>query len=352
MDKMSLCLHAGGWRGYLIVPAMVACLAVAGAFADDVAAPAGQSPVVNLKCRISSDSRHDRRTVWCVELQNSKGELLSQELAFEGDTIDFKDLEPGIHVVCIYGSLGRKSCKSKDLYAPSDRSETTFEMPIDPPTKAVSQADSHTVQVWRLRIPREAQEEMRHSEKAQLEGNKTEAAEHLRRAVEIYPEYVDAWNNLGVSLHRAGDFEQAIRIFRKVTTLDPDFYQGWVNLGASLLSTNSLKAALAANRRAFSLRPDIAIVNSQMALSHYYLHQLDEAKKYFLRVLDLDPAFAILPRIYLAHICLALEQRNEAIHYLREFLNFHPNSPEATRVQKMLRDIEPNPKIAGETASR
>ncbi|MGA2261422.1 MAG: tetratricopeptide repeat protein [Acidobacteriota bacterium] len=54
---------------------------------------------------------------------------------------------------------------------------------------------------------------------------------HLKQAIEIYPDYADAWNNLGAYYHRRGNFEQAILDFTKVTELRCEFDVGWMNLG-------------------------------------------------------------------------------------------------------------------------
>jgi tetratricopeptide (TPR) repeat protein len=160
--------------------------------------------------------------------------------------------------------------------------------------------------------------------------------QHLERVIEIDPSYTDALNNLGTYYHRAGKYDQSIRYFKKVTDLDPDFYGGWVNLAGSLLAVGRFQDALEANLRAYSVRPNECMVISQIALNYYYLHDLSEAGKYFKKVLTLDPLSAVSPHLYLAHIALAEKNQAEAVDCIKEFLEIHPNAPEAPHLRETL----------------
>ena len=137
-----------------------------------------------------------------------------------------------------------------------------------------------------------------------------------------------------------GKQEESIDCFKKVTELDPEFYGGWVNLGGSLLAIGKFKDALEANTHALQLRPDDSLVISQVALSYYYMHNLPEAKRLFLKLLTLDPESAIGPQLFLAHISLAEQNKAEAKEYMNQFLKVHPNSPEAKHLRELLNNLD------------
>jgi tetratricopeptide (TPR) repeat protein len=90
---------------------------------------------------------------------------------------------------------------------------------------------------------------------------------------------------------------------------------------------------------ALSWGPNDAVANSQLALSYYYLRDYTEAKKYFKRVLDLDPAYECSPQLFLAHIAIAEQANDEARAYLRGFLENHPNAPNAPEVRATLEHL-------------
>lgn len=256
-----------------------------------------------------------------------------------GDTVRFKNLLPGIYRIYLSGKGGRRRCESIDLTpAPQQRSlQVAKELQV--PKSAEQVPGQFQVNVRTLAVPKEALQELRRSEKDQLDGNEEGMVQHLKQAVEVYPDYADAWNNLGAYYHRQGNFEQAILSFTKVTELKREFYVGWMNLGSSLLATGRFKEAVEANKMALSWGPNDAIANSQLGLSYYYLHDYAEAKKYLKRVLDLDPAYACSPQLFLAHIAMAEKSNDEARAYLRGFLEYHPNAPNAPEVRLILQHL-------------
>ena len=93
------------------------------------------------------------------------------------------------------------------------------------------------------------------------------------------------------------------------------------------------------NLKTLSLDPDDAVANSQLACSYYYQRKYKDAKAYFKRVFELDPAFGNSPQLFLAHIALGEKSYVDAIQYFRSFLEYHPNSPSAVRVKGTLKTL-------------
>ncbi|MBZ5498493.1 MAG: tetratricopeptide repeat protein [Acidobacteriia bacterium] len=327
-------------RPRVVIGLILSIVLFGGAWGAAQMQPAARSaPAIELKCKILGNPDEHTRGLWLVELRNAAGAPLRQVLRMVGDTVHFKDLVPGIYRIYLSGRGGRRSCESVDLTPAPNQRSLAIAKEIRVPKSAAQVPGQYQVSVHNLTVPKEALQQLQRSEKAQLEGDEEEVMRRLKRAIEIYPAYADAWNNLGAHYHRKGDFAQSIQSFTKVTELSPDFYVGWMNLGGSLLATGRFKGAVEANRKALSLGPDDAIANSQLGLSHYYLHEYGEAKKYFKRVLALDPAFANSPHLFLAHIAMGERSFVEAMGYLRGYLELHPNAPDAPRVKQTLMEL-------------
>ena len=64
-------------------------------------------------------------------------------------------------------------------------------------------------------VPRIAREELIRSETARLSGNVRKSVWHLRRAIEIYPEYPDALTRLGIYWRDRGQDDLASHYFRR-----------------------------------------------------------------------------------------------------------------------------------------
>lgn len=54
------------------------------------------------------------------------------------------------------------------------------------------------------------------------------------KAVEIYPFYVYAWGNKGLSLYRLGRYDEALRCYEEALLQNPRFGEGWHNKGLVL----------------------------------------------------------------------------------------------------------------------
>ncbi len=300
---------------------------------------AGDAPArVELDCKIVPVD--NSLNPWVVELKQSSGELARMMSGLDGSTLHFKNLAPGIYTVCIVGRENRKHCESVDLTPPPGKGSFRFKKMLAEPGHELHRADLNSVTRLRLEIPDDAREEMRRAEEAQLHGSRDQAVDHLKRAIELFPDYADALNNLGTYYHHEGKDDKAIECFDKVTKLDPDYYGGWVNLAGSLIAAGEFQTALVASKRAYSIRPNDLQVVSQLALNYFYLHDLSRAKQYFLRLDKQDPASSVKPQLYLVHIALAEKNKDEAAQYIREFLAVHPNSPQAAELKDTLANLE------------
>ena len=296
-------------------------------------------PAVELKCKIVPAPSDHTYKIWKVELRKNTGEPLRQALGAGGETVRFKGLKAGIYILCLFGEKGRSRCQSVDLIPPANQIPQVFVKQIHAPPMPVHQKDSHQVSKSRLAIPGKAHKELIKSEEAQLRGETQQARRHLERALELYPQYVDALNNLGTYHHRSGNYDRSITYFTKATELAPEFFAGWVNLGGSLLAVGRLEPALEANKQAIKLRPSDPLANSQMGMSYFYMRQFEEAKQYFLKVLSVDPSSANQPHLFLAHIAHLGGRPEEARTYIGGYLELHPNSPQAPHLRRTLQHL-------------
>lgn len=112
-----------------------------------------------------------------------------------------------------------------------------------------------TVSARELLIPSKAMKELQRSQNAFLSGDVRSSARHLERALEIYPNYLEAHNNLGsryIDLHEYG---KAAAEFQKAIDLDPRVMQPFNNLSVALFLLQRYPDAEIAARRALDLDP-------------------------------------------------------------------------------------------------
>lgn len=109
-----------------------------------------------------------------------------------------------------------------------------------------------------------------------------------RKAIELDPKYVCAWNGLGNALYKQNCYQEAELAYRKVIELDPQSIQAWNNLGWILNSKKLYQDAEDAYLKAIKLGSQDALVwnNLGIALSCQNRHQ--EAETAYLKAVELD----------------------------------------------------------------
>ncbi|MBR8459292.1 tetratricopeptide repeat protein [Burkholderia dolosa] len=101
------------------------------------------------------------------------------------------------------------------------------------------------------------------------------AAECFRLALELKPDYVDAYNNLGNAQRLAGNARAAVDAFCRAIALQPDNGQAYNNLGNALLDLNEIPAALEAYQHAVALRPELPEPRSNLLFAYHYSDAYD-----------------------------------------------------------------------------
>jgi tetratricopeptide (TPR) repeat protein len=194
----------------------------------------------------------------------------------------------------------------------------------------------HAVSARQLAIPEKAAREYEQAEKDLTRRDAEGAARHLERAVEIAPQFANAWNTLGTIHYQTRRFAQAEECFRRSLEEDPEAYEPLVNLGGVLVTVHKLDEALDYNLHAVLVRPGDALANSQLGMTYFELLRFDLALKYLERARQIDPAHFSHPQLLLAEIHLRQGERSRAADALDDFLTHHPDWPQAGQLRSTI----------------
>jgi predicted TPR repeat methyltransferase len=115
------------------------------------------------------------------------------------------------------------------------------------------------------------------------QGRNQEAVKLMIAALEIDPEYVDAWSNLSVAYLKERDFERSEFCARKAIEISPGFVNAWANLGMTLRARNACEEALVAWGRALELQPGMRNIAISYGHLLYRLDRLPEALEFYRR---------------------------------------------------------------------
>jgi tetratricopeptide (TPR) repeat protein len=131
--------------------------------------------------------------------------------------------------------------------------------------------------------------------------DQAQAIELYKKAIEIDPKLVAAYNNLGVAYSEQGRYPEAIELYQKALSIDGGFSEARKNLGYAQAHTSlgityfKLKRydkALAEYSKAVSLDPDFADAHYNLGVFYQRESDLDRAISHYRRAIELDPSNA------------------------------------------------------------
>ena len=118
------------------------------------------------------------------------------------------------------------------------------------------------------------------------------ALDAFEKAIELKPDYADAWNNRGVTLGRLDRHEEALKACDKAIELKPDYADAWNNRGFALAKLGRYEEALEACDKAIELKPDYAEAWDSKGFALAKLGRYEEALEACDKATELKPDYA------------------------------------------------------------
>jgi tetratricopeptide (TPR) repeat protein len=115
-----------------------------------------------------------------------------------------------------------------------------------------------------------------------------DAIDAYRRVVVIDPTYAAAWNNLGLLLHRMGQYDEARTAYDTAVAQDPECAEAAYNLGSLAEDCGDAEIAIVHYRRALEVSADYADAHFNLAAALARTGRNAEAIRHWQRYLELD----------------------------------------------------------------
>jgi len=165
----------------------------------------------------------------------------------------------------------------------------------------------------------------------QATNNRWKAVGEFRKAIQLDPNFAEAYKNLGDLLRLSPRrlFDQAIESYTKALDLEPDFAEAYVGRGDAWQAKGNFDHAIAEYKKALALDPENALVHVGLGRIFYNEKgQYHEAVTEYNRAIQLDPA------LLEAHLALGevYEEKGlyeEAIARYGKVLEMEPRHPTA-----------------------
>ena len=203
---------------------------------------------------------------------------------------------------------------------------------------------ANPVPVSQLRIPSKAVKELERSQKAFQSGALSTSVEHLQKALQIYPDFIQAHLALGLRFIQLREYQKALTEQQAALALDPRCAQTHQNLSFTLSLLNRYQEAEAAARQSLDLDP-------QLVASHYILgraliaqgHVTPEAMEMIRRSESAFPDASLV----LAVVHFRAGQTDQTIAHLRHYLRAPADADNKQKAECWVAQLSQQPSPAG-----
>jgi len=199
---------------------------------------------------------------------------------------------------------------------------------------------SPTVSVTDLNIPDKARKEFEKASVLIAKKDWNKALDHLNKAVASFPQYVEAYNNLGVVYARLGERDQERESLEKAVSLNDHYAPALTNLASMAIVDKNLPQAEGLLNRVTAINP--ADVPSLVLLAKIELlnQHFEDALATCRKVHSLQHGSEALVH-YIAARALEGEHRNaDAVTELHTFLDEQPTGPSADLARREMAVLE------------
>lgn len=207
--------------------------------------------------------------------------------------------------------------------------------PHEPP-KTPNRTGAVSVSELERNVPAKARKEFDKAAKASEKGLVDQAIIHLRNAIEIYPDFVRAHNDLGVQLLSLGRLDEASEVLRRAVSLDEKAFNPALNLGIVLVHLHRFSEANEILSRALNMQPNAAAARLYSGLALKGLGDLDGAERDFKGAYENGGVGYSVALFHLGEIYLSKGNRSLALEFFQRYLAEVPNAANADQVRKMI----------------
>ncbi len=191
-----------------------------------------------------------------------------------------------------------------------------------------------------LSVPESARKKYAESQKDLARHDVEAAKRSLKAAVELAPQFTQAWNALGMIAYQTHQLDVAEQYFRTAIAAEPAAFEPAANLAGVLLSEGKFEESLSVNRGALTSRPTDPLANVQAGIAHFALGDFDSAEAALIQTLRVDPSHFSKPQLFLADIYMHRGDGAAAVAALKDYVARHPDAADADRQRQRIRQLE------------
>jgi Tfp pilus assembly protein PilF len=250
-----------------------------------------------------------------------------------------ENLSPGPYTVEAEDDRDRKYenvSVNVEIYPRSPALVTLYLKEKEDKSKAKPASNTVSAAEFEQKVPSAAEKEFDRATKAWKDGKSDEAVAHLRKAIEIYPDYLKAHNDLGTYFLSQGKLDDAATELREAVRIDPKAFNPRLNLGIVLVSQHDFRGAAENLDSALTLDATSPAAHLYSGLANIGLRDLERAEKELSSAYKLGGSQYALAQFHLGRIYMSRGENERALKAFETYLHDQPDAPNAEEVRLMI----------------
>ena len=269
-------------------------------------------------------------------------------LTDDNGAFTFRRLTAGTYTVTVEGGRDFETAtETVDVFDGPRRTDQpgqvyTVQIRLEEKRAATDPARPGVVSAAPEAVPAEARARYDKALAASAAGDHRRAVKELKGALEIYPRFPLALNELGGQYMRLGQSEDAARAFDSAVRLAPDEPVLRINYGILLVRLKKYGEAEAHLARAAALDPNSAAARVHHGHALIRLGRGGEAEAELLQAIKLGGPTAALAHRYLGALYVERGDDTRAAAELEAYLRLAPDASDAAQVRAVLAGLKPS----------
>lgn len=272
-----------------------------------------------------------------VTLSNARG---TQAVIYTDNhgRFDIPELTPSNYTLEIEGDNSRFEPVREDIEvrrgSPTVITVTLKEKSSNPTAKPEGKVKS--VAELSNNVPPKARREFERASALAKEGKAVEAIKHLHKAIEVFPEFMMAHNDLGALLMEQGRLEEATAEFLRALEIDAKAFNPQLNLGIAFVRQQRFTDAVDVLRKAVSLDSTSAAARLYLGIALKGTNDLDSAERELRAAYELGGAAYADALFRLGDLYMSKGDRVLARQAFEDYLRVAPQAENAAQAKQLI----------------
>ena len=190
------------------------------------------------------------------------------------------------------------------------------------------------------RVPKRALDKYNRAQELSNLGDRAGAIEELQGAITEYPEFMLAYNELGVQYMKLNDYHKADEALQSALKINPKAFMPLLNRGIVLFTLKRYTDAEKLLREVVKMKSDSAVGHYFLGQAVAYLGNFDEAEKELLRAIELGGKEMKEAHRLLAIIYSSRKDNSKTIAELETYLRLNPTTADAEQLRAVIKKLK------------